>query len=101
MIVFVRSVRTIRGKRGVAKKWAIKLTDYINAQCPETQCRVFIPRFGELSWIYWQTEFEDIAALDAWQQKMAADPGYRELGNQAQDLFSQESIKDMVWASLT
>lgn len=101
MIVYVRSVRTIRGKRGVAKKWAIELTDYINAQCPEIQCRVFVPRFGEMSWIYWQTEFEDLLALDAWQKKMALDPGYREYGIQAQDLFSQESIKDMVLASLT
>ena len=101
MIVFVRSVRTILGKRGAAKKWAIELTDYINAQCPEVQCRVFIPRFGKLNYIYWQTEFEDIADLDAWQQKMASDPGYRELSIQAQDLFSQDSIKDMVLASLT
>ena len=49
MIVFVRTVRTVRGKRGEAKKWAIELTDYINAQCPEIQCKVFIPRFGEMN----------------------------------------------------
>lgn len=101
MIVFVRTARTVRGKRGEAKKWAIELTDYINAQCPEIHCRVFVPRFGEMNRIFWHTDFEDLAALDAWQQKMVLDKGYRKFSHQAQDLFSQDSIEDMVLASLT
>jgi hypothetical protein len=101
MIVFVRSARTVRGKRGEAKKWAIELTDYINALCPEIQCKVLIPRFGELNRIFWHTDFEDLTALDTWQKKLALDEGYRKLSVQAQDLFSQDSIEDMVLTSLT
>lgn len=100
MILFMRSVRTIRGKRGEAKKWAIGLTDYINAQCPEINCRVFLPRFGEMNWIYWITEFENLTDLDTWQQKMASDKGYHELSLQAQHLFTQDSIEDKVLTSL-
>lgn len=100
MILFVRSVRTIRGKRGGAKKWAIALTDYINALSPEIKCKVFIPRFGELNWIHWITEFENLTELDAWQQKMASDKGYHELSLQAQHLFTQDSIEDKVLTSL-
>jgi len=100
MILFVRSVRTIRGKRGEAKKWAIELTDYINAQCPDIKCKVFIPRFGEMNWIYWITEFETLTDLDAWQQKIASDEGYHKLSLQAQHLFTQDSIEDKVLTSL-
>ena len=51
--------------------------------------------------IYWHTDFPDLEALDAWQKKMALDEGYHKLSVQAQDLFSQDSIEDMVLASLT
>lgn len=101
MIVFVRTARTKRGKRGEAKKWAIEITDYINAQYPEVQCKVFIPRFGEMNRIFWHTDFEDLVALDTWQKKLVLDEGYHKLSIQAQDLFSQDSIEDMVLASLT
>lgn len=100
MIIFVRTARTVRGKRGEAKKWAIEITDYINAVCPEIQCKVFIPRFGEMNRIYWHTDFEDLAALDVWQKKMATDEGYHNLSIRAQDLLSQDSIEDTVLASL-
>ena len=101
MIVFVRTARTVLGKRGAAKKWAIELTDYINAQCPEINCRVLIPRFGEMNRIYWLTDFEDLGALDAWQKKMDQDEGYHQLRVHAQDLLSQDSIEDTVLTSLT
>ena len=101
MIVFVRTARTVRGKRGAAKKWAIELTDYINAQCPEINCKVYIPRFGEMNHIYWQTEFPDLGALDAWQKKMDLDEGYHHLRIHAQDLLSQDSIEDTVLTTLT
>jgi len=101
MIVFVRTARTVHGKRGEAKKWAIEITDYINAVCPEIECKVLIPRFGEMNRIYWHTDFENLVALDTWQKKMAMDEGYTKLRIRAQDLLSQDSIEDMVLTSLT
>lgn len=100
MILFMRSVRTIRGKRGEAKKWAMEVTDFINATSPGINCRVFLPRFGEMNWIHWITEFENLADLDNWQQKMASDKGYQKLSLQAQHLFTQDSIEDKVLTSL-
>jgi hypothetical protein len=101
MIVFVRTARTVRGKRGEAKKWAIEITDYINTQYPGVQCKVFIPRFGEMNRIIWHTDFEDLVALDTWQKELVLDEGYRKLSIHAQELFSQDSVEDMVLASLT
>ena len=101
MIVFVRTARTVHGKRGEAKKWAIEIADYINAVCPEIKCKVFIPRFGQMNQIYWHTDFEDLTALDVWQKKMASDEGYAKLRIHAQDLLSQDSIEDVVLTSLT
>jgi hypothetical protein len=101
MIIFVRTARTVRGKRGEAKKWAIEITDYINAVCPDIQCKVFIPRFGEMNRIYWHTDFESLSALEEWQKKMAMDEGYSKLRIHAQDLLSQDSIEDTVLTSLT
>jgi hypothetical protein len=100
MVVFIRSARTVRGKRGEAKKWAIEMTDYINVQSPEIECKLLVPRFGEMNRIFWHTDFEDLTALDNWQKKIALDEGYRELSVKAQDLFSQDSIEDMVLTSL-
>ena len=101
MVVFVRSARTVHGKRGEAKRWAIELTDYINAQWPEINCKVLIPRFGEMNRLYWQVEFSDLGALDAWQKKMVQDDGYHKLRVSAQDLLMPGSIEDAVLASLT
>ena len=101
MIVFVRSAQTVHGKRGEAKKWAMELTDYINAQSPEINCKVLIPRFGEMNRIHWQADFPDLAALDAWQRKMVLDEGYHKLRVSAQDLLSPGSIEDNVLTSLT
>ena len=101
MILFVRTARTVFGRRGDAKKWAIEITDYINAVCPEIQCKLFIPRFGQMNRIFWHTDFEDLTALDAWQKKIAMDEGYHQLRLRAQDLLSQDSIEDMVLTSLT
>ena len=101
MIVFIRSARTVHGKRGEAKKWAIGLTDYINAQCPEVNCKVLIPRFGEMNRIYWHVDFPDLGALDAWQKKMVQDEGYHKLRLQSQELLLHGSIEDAVLTSLT
>lgn len=51
--------------------------------------------------IFWQSEFEDLPALDAWQKKLASDPGYRELSFHAKNLFDQDSLKDEVLVSLS
>jgi hypothetical protein len=101
MLVFVRSARTVHGKRGEAKKWAIELTDYINAQSPEINCKVLIPRFGEMNRIYWHADFTDLETLDAWQKQMVGDEGYHKLRVRAQDLLSPGSIEDTVLTSLT
>jgi hypothetical protein len=50
--------------------------------------------------IYWHTGFEDLSTLDDWQKRLASDEGYRKLSIRAQDLFSQDSIEDMVLTAL-
>lgn len=100
MILFLRSARTVRGKRGEGIRWATEMTDYINSQFPEVQTLLLVPRFGEMDRIFWKSEFEDLSALDAWQKKLAMDEGYLKIRKSARDLFTQDSIEDIVLTSI-
>ena len=94
MIRFQRSMQLKRGKHGM--RWAKELTDYINTAHGKPSFQFLRSRFGNVSTVYWIADFKDLAVLEAWQQKIGADAGYRELVNKAIDIVIDGSINDTV-----
>lgn len=94
MIRFQRSMQLKRGKHGM--RWAKELTDYINMAYGEPSFQLLRSRFGNVSTVYWIADFKDLAVLEAWQQKIGADAGYRELVSKAIDIVIDGSINDIL-----
>lgn len=99
MIRFQRTAQLKRGKHGV--KWAIEITDYINAQYPRTTLQLFRTHYGDVYTIYWMADFEDVVHLDEWQNQIGADKGYRELRRKSLDTLVEGSVVDTVMISIS
>ena len=95
MIRFQRSMQLKGGRHGM--RWAKELTDYINMAHGKPSFQLLRSRFGNVSTVYWIADFKDLGVLDAWQQKMGADPGYRELVNKGIDIVIDGSINDIIF----
>ncbi len=98
MIRFERSASFHRGTGAV--KWAREITDYINAQNPETKLELFLMRFDGTNTLCWTADFDNLMALDNWQARVAADQGYRELRKKSFDMLMEGTIFDTVMASV-
>jgi hypothetical protein len=98
MIRFQRSMQLKRGRH--AMRWAKELTDYMNTAHGRPSLELFRSRFGNVSTVYWTADFKDLAALQAWQQRVGADPGYRELVIKSIDLVIDGTVKDRILESV-
>jgi hypothetical protein len=100
MVRFERSARIAQGKLLEARKWAQEVTAYANSNHPEGKLLVFSQRFGNIGRVSWQADFEDIAALDRYQQSFDTDEGYWALLGKSTALFVEDSIQDTVYEAL-
>ena len=98
MIRFQRTMRVRRGRR--ATEWAKELADYMNIAHGQPRLHLFSSRFGNVSTIYWVADFEDLAALEAWQQKVGADGAYRELVKKSFDIVIDGTVEDTILQSV-
>ncbi len=98
MIRFQRTMRVRRGRQ--ATKWAKELADYMNTAHGEPKLSLFSSRFGNVSTIHWVADFEDLAALNAWQQNVGDDAAYRELVKKSLDIVIDGSVEDLVLQSV-
>ena len=93
----IRLQRTMQVRRGnQAMKWARELTDYVNTTHGKPQMALFRSRFGNLSTIYWVGDFEDLATLEAWQQRVGADKSYLELVKKSFVFVIPGSVEDRI-----
>jgi hypothetical protein len=93
----IRLQRTMQFRRGnQAMKWARELTDYVNMTQGKPQIALFRSRFGNVSTVYWVGDFEDLAALDAWQQTVGADKRYRELVKKSFAFVIPGTVEDTI-----
>ena len=100
MIRFQRSLRSAVGKGREATAWAQEVTAYLNGKFAETKLQVFAQRFGDVSTIAWQADFDTLASLDHYQQAVNADKGYWALVDKADGFFVEGSIHDTVFEAL-
>lgn len=94
MIRFQRTMQVRRGNH--AMNWARELTDYVNTAYQNPPFALFRSRFGNLSTIYWVADFEDLSALETWQQKVGADRRYRELVKKSFAFVIAGSVDDTI-----
>ena len=94
MIRFQRTMQVRRGRH--AMRWAKELTDYVNTAFRRPMLALFRSRFGNLSVVWWFGDFEDLDAFEAWQRKVGADRGYRELVKKSFDFVIDGSVVDTI-----
>ena len=100
MIRFQRSLRAAGSKGREATAWAQEVTTYLNGKFGETNFQVFAQRFGDVSTLSWQADFDSLASLDNYQQSVNGDNGYWGLVDKADGLFVEGSINDTVFEAL-
>ena len=79
-----------------AIQWAKEVTEFINKKHPQGKLEVFSGRFAPYGTVYWAADFEDLAALDRWQQVIQADQEYWALLSKAEGLFLEGRGFDVV-----
>ena len=100
MIRWQRSIRSSGARNLEAVQWAKEVTDYVNSKHPNYKVQVFSSRFGDVNMLVWQVDFEDLAALDKYQQSFNTDQGYWELIKKAAGLFIEGTTNDTVFETL-
>jgi hypothetical protein len=79
-----------------AVQWSKEVTEFINKKHPQGKLQVFTGRFAPYGTIYWSADFDDLAALDSWQQAITADQEYWALLSKADGLFVEGRGLDVV-----
>ena len=100
MIRFQRSIQVAGGKNLEAVQWAKEVTDYLNSKQSNFKAQAFSSRFGEVNEMVWQIDFEDLAALDKYQQFFNTDQGYWEMVKKADGLFIEGTTYDSAFETL-
>ena len=100
MIRWQRSIRGSGARSLEAVQWAKEVTDYVNSKQPNYKLQAFSLRFGDVNMLVWQVDFEDLAALDKYQQFFNTDQGYWEMVKKAEDLFIEGTTYDSAFETL-
>ena len=95
MITLVRSANT--KVVGDADTWAKEIVEYVNSLDLPVSVQFMRERFGDRTKIYWIISgYEDHAALDSLQKKLASDEGYMERVKKTPPVFVEGSLHDLV-----
>ncbi len=100
MIRFHRSIRSARNQAAGAIAWAKEVTDYLNDKYAGTKVQVFAHRFGDVSTIVWEADFDTLANLDDYQHTLNENEEYWGVVAKSADLFVEGSVDDTVLESL-
>jgi len=100
MIRFHRSIQSARSNAGAAITWAKEVTDYLNGKYTGTNVQVFAQRFGDVSTIVWEADFDTLASLDDYQHSLNTNEEYWALVAKSEGVFVEGSVYDTVLESL-
>jgi hypothetical protein len=73
---------------------------YLNGKYPATTVNVFAHRFGDVSTIVWEVDFDTLASLDEHQHTLNTNEEYWALEQKSAGFFVEGSIDDTVLESL-
>ncbi len=97
MVYAQRTAISLLGKRKEAFNWAKEVAKYINEKFNQN-VEVYTQAMGDrpLGTIYWIGKHENLTKLEEFNQKLAADQGYKDLLAKSVDLFVSDSIYDSI-----
>ncbi len=97
----VRFQRVGQGTGAQSLVWALEVAKYINEKFPQNPVQVYTERFGDVAKVYWVSDWDNIATLDARQEAIQADEGFVTMIVKAQQdgLFVPGSVQDTVLVS--
>lgn len=96
MISFHRTASIAQGKVASAHAFAHKISAFIKKQTG-VELRISIPVGGNPNRIRWSSDYENLAALEAQQGKLFADPKYMDMVAKGAENFIPGSINDEIW----
>jgi hypothetical protein len=100
MYLFTRSARLRPGHLQESMEWSLKATEKVN-QISEIAVSLWSPVFsagvGGLTWV---AMVEELAALEATDDKLMADPGYVALVDEGAKFVADSGIDDSLWQYL-
>jgi len=94
MIRHQRSGRAKVGKAWDVIKFAKEIADFINTRYAPVSVQVYSEVFGDLNMIYWQTDYDDLAALEQFHARLTADPDYQAIVSKGSDIFIEGTLRD-------
>ena len=100
MIRHQRSGRAKGGKAREGIQFAKEIADFINTRYAPVSVQVYSELFGELNTIYWQTDYEDLAALEEFHAKLTSDPDYLAIISKGTGIFIQGTLHDKLLKSV-
>jgi hypothetical protein len=98
MITFVRTASIAPGKNGPAMAFAHDITSYMQ-KTYDREVEVLRPIGGNPNRIAWTSRYQDLAAFEAFQNKLNGDKAYWELLAKNSDCFLAGSVSDSFWAT--
>ena len=100
MIRFQRSIRSASNNAAGAIEWAREVTTFLNGIYAKNNVQLFAHRFGDVSTIVWEVDFDTLASLDDYQHTLNADEEYWAVVAKSVDLFVEGSVYDIVLEAL-
>jgi hypothetical protein len=99
MIRFVRTASIAPGKQADSVIFAKQIVDYIGKNLG-VKLEVMLPIGGNPNRIAWRTEYVNLAAMEDFIARSAADPKYMELVKSGAANFIAGSIHDSIWRTI-
>jgi len=100
MIRWQRSSRSAGGRNLEAIQWAKEVSAYVESKQPDYKVQAFTSLFGDVNMLVWQIDFENLAALDKFEQFFSTDQGYWALIKKAEGFFMEGTTYDTVFEGL-
>jgi hypothetical protein len=79
MIITVRTGQVANGKAPETREWATRLARYLRDKYPERNFRLVEEVLGDHRILAWISEYDSLAALEAFQEKIVSDAKYNDL----------------------
>ncbi|MCJ7686558.1 MAG: hypothetical protein MUO68_19940 [Desulfobacteraceae bacterium] len=96
MIRWMRSARMARGDAMKAIAWSKEVAEYAKKYEGVSSVDVFLDAFGDSGTIRWIVDYEDLATLEKAQNQLMVDQDYWKKLGEAQNLFIEGSVHDIV-----
>lgn len=95
-----RTVLIASGQTARATQFAVAVTDHVNQLIPEAGVKVYAEVLGDVGKLHWFVDYESLAQLEAFSERLAADEVYNQMLADIEGAFVPGHIHDTVYELL-